>query len=69
MNQHPACERLRLYKKMVKIIAFNDDPGSPEALDARRIYGNVTIVICAWTFKKSPRTVARDVVAVRKAQL
>lgn len=55
-----------LYRKQVALIALNDDLFGTESLNVERVAEKLSVYICAWTFDKDPRQVAKDVVRVRK---
>lgn len=54
------------YTDAVVWIAYEDDPGGSDALDAEEIKGNLTVCLVADVFGRVPFNVALDVVSIRK---
>ena len=56
----------RRYEAGIRWIAYNDNAGDPDALDAETIAGYLTTTMLADLFDTEPLYVAEDVVRVRR---
>lgn len=54
------------YREGVEYVAWNDDPGSSDALDTEAVGGYISVQMLAALFGKDADKVATDVVEYRK---